>query len=411
MAKQRIIAGLDVGTSYIRVALAGRGGDGSFDLLGIGMAPALGMRRGAVVDTEEVAVCIRTAVQDAMRNAGVSSVDHAYVSFGGSGLAMFSSKGVVAVTRADGEISVTDVERAQAAARSALPSLANREILHEIPVRYAVDRESGVKDPIGMIGTRLEVESIFLTAFAPQLRQLLQSVEATGIPVEGVVVSPLAASRSTLSKYQKEIGVLALDLGGGTVSLAVFEEGALISAGTFPIGSAHITHDIAIGFQLPVDIAERLKVAHGTLRHDLIGKREGVRLADFSSDLSAVIARKDLADIIEARAADIFELVGKHLRKMGHSGLLPAGVVLTGGGAGLHGLVDFTKHQLQLPAAVGVPVWHGQAVEAIADPSWAVAVGLCLWAQDHEQSGSALGTLAPTRLFEGLMRLIRPLIP
>lgn len=410
--RKDIIAGLDVGTSYVRVVLAGHreGNTGQLTLLGVGIAPAAGMRRGAVIDPEDAAKSIRAAVENAERNAG-AEVDHAYVGFGGSGMGVMPARGIVAVSRADGEISEADLERVHAAARTTLPQLANREIIHEMPVSYTVDRENDIKNPLGMIGTRLEVQMLYITAFTPHLRSLVRSIELAGLEVDDIIASPLASSCATLSKHQKEIGVLALDLGGGTASMTVFEEGTLVSASVFPVGSAHITNDIAIGFQVPVDIAERIKIEHGTLSLDPALRKDGVRLADFAPDINAVISKKDLAEIVEARATDIFELVDQHLRKIGRSGLLPSGVVLTGGGAGLHGVAEFTKRQLRLPAEVGIPSVIRGAHESVADSSWSVAIGLCLWASEHEPQGSFRGSAFGKKFFNKILSWIRPLIP
>lgn len=410
--RKDVIAGLDVGTSFVRVVLAGyREGDTErLSLLGFGLAPAVGMRRGAVIDPEDAARSIRLAVENAERSAGVE-VDHAFVGFGGSGLGVLSARGIIAVSRADGEISEADVERAHASARTSLPQLANREIIHEIPVSYAVDRETDIKNPVGMIGTRLETQMLYVTAFTPHLRSLVRSAELAGLEVDDVVAAPLASSFATLTKHQKEIGVMGLDLGGGTASLTVFEEGTLVSAAVFPVGSGHITNDIAIGFQVPLDIAEQVKIVHATLGLNPLEKKDAVRLADFAPDINASVSKKDLAEIVEARATDIFELVDQHLRKIGRSGLLPSGAVITGGGAGLRGIAEFAKRELRLPAEVAVSRVLRGGNDSVADPSWSVAVGLCLWAEEHRPRGGFGGGAFGKKLFGRILGWLRPLIP
>src|SRR3989344_4912367 len=222
---KRILAGLDIGTSAIRVVLVGYNEQAEGEhltLLGFGSAPTEGMRRGMVVEPEDVAKSIRAALRDAEQKTGIA-VDHAYISFGGAGLGLLPAKGVVAVSRADGEISEADIERVRAATRSSLPQLPNREILHEIPTSFTVDREVGVKNPLGMIGSRLEAEVLFITAFTPHLRSLIKSVETAGVSIDDIIAAPLASAHATLSKHQRDIGVMSLDLGGGTASMAVFE--------------------------------------------------------------------------------------------------------------------------------------------------------------------------------------------
>ncbi len=410
---RHIITGIDVGTATVRVAVAEprqENGQAPFSLLGYGGAPAQGMRRGAVVDVEEAARNIRLAVSRASQHAGVP-IDRAYIGFGGVGFGSTTAKGIVAVSRADGEISEQDVERASAAARANLPTLNNREIIHELVVQYTVDKDTGIKQPVGMIGNRLEAQMLYITAFTPHLRNLVRAVEAAGITVEDVVASPLASAYATLSKHQREIGVLHLDLGGETAMCAVFEEGSLISAQTFPVGVGHMTNDIAIRFQVPLDVAEAVKISHGTVTADeAAARREIIRLAEFVPDIPTVITRADLVEVMEARTADIFELVEKYLRKMGRAGLLPSGTVLTGGGAHVPGISEFSRRALRLPAEKGVIRVLDASHELSQDPAWAVAVGLALWGSTAERK-SKFTNLFRNKLGGSIMRFIRPLIP
>src|SRR3989344_2007095 len=408
--QRRIITGLDVGTTSVQVVVADQKSEGGLEILGFGRALSEGMRRGNVVDTHDVASSIRRAVEDAERATGVP-IEHAYVGFSGVGLGITATKGVVAVSRADGEISEADVDRVLANARAALPQLPNREVIHEIPSRYAVDKEMNIKNPVGMIGNRLEAQVLFISAFTPYLKTLVKSVELAGLAVDDIVASPLAAARAVLSKHQKEIGVMTLDLGGGSASISVFEEGGLVSTGVFPVGSAHVTHDIAIGFQTPLEVAERIKLEHGTLAAQSVGKRDTVRLADYIEGEATAISRRDLAEIIEARFKDIFELVDKHLKKIGRSGLLPSGVVFTGGGAGLPGIADFAKRELRLPAIVGTPVGISGSHENIQDPSWSVALGLCLLGYDETKTGSFKTASVWQKILKRVGDWARPFIP
>lgn len=413
---RHIITGIDVGTSTVRVVVMEpfhkeAAADGpAFSVLGHGVSSAAGLRRGVVVDVPDASRSIRLALDLAEHSAGIS-LRHAYIGFGGPGLMSIAVKGAVAVTRADGEISEMDVMRARSAARGALPSLANREILHELVLQYVVDREAGIRQPVGMIGTRLEVQMVFITAFIPHLKNLVRAVEGAGIAVDDVIASPLAAGQAVLSKHQREIGVMHLDLGGGTASAAVYEEGMLFSTQVFPVGSMHVTHDIAIGFQLPVHIAEEIKMAHGVLaREDSPMRREVIRLGDSATGTDTVISRGDLVNIIEARTADIFELVGKYLRKIGRAGLLPAGIVFTGGGAHLLGIVEFARRELRLPCEVGIATSLIDVHDIAKDPSWVTAIGVCMQGNREDHHDSFLKGFSK-KTWEQITHFLRPLIP
>ena len=409
-----LITGIDVGTSTIRVVVAEPRADSmgfsSFSVLGYGMSPAAGMRRGAVIDVSAAAASIRQAVEKAAKHAGVA-IEHAYVGFGGTGFGSISAKGVVAVSRADGEINEADVLRAHAAARANLPTLTNKEILQELVVQYAVDKEVGVRNPVGMIGNRLEAHTLYLTAFSPHLRNLVRAVEAAGISVDDIIPAPMASMYATLTKHQQQIGVLHLDLGGETATCAVYEEGSLLSAQVFPVGATHITHDIAIGFQLPLDAAEALKIAYGAVAgEESVFRREMVHFGEFAPHIPVTVSRWELAEIVEARTADIFELVEKYLRRMGRAGLLPAGVVLVGGGARMPGLVEFSRRALRLPADVAVIHLLDPEHELRGDSAWATAVGIAALGSGTGVK-SRMPNLIPGEWGGYIMRFIRSLIP
>lgn len=408
-----LIIGIDVGTSTVRVVVAeprAQNTNSSFSILGYGMAPAVGMRRGAVVDVSAAAGSIRQAVERAAQHAGVA-IDHAYVGFGGSGFGSITAKGIVAVSRADGEITEADVSRAHAAARANLPALANKEILQEIVVQYGVDKEPNTKQPIGMIGNRLEAHILYLTAFSPHLRNLVRAVEAAGISVDDIVPAPLASVYATVTKHQQQIGVLHLDLGGETATCAVYEEGSLISTQVFPVGSTHVTHDIAIGFQLPLEAAEAIKIAHGAVAgEEAVFRREMVHFGEFAPHIPVTISRWELTEVMEARTADIFELLEKYLRRLGRAGLLPAGVVFAGGGSRVPGLVELSRRTLRLPAELGTIHILDPEHELAGDVAWATAVGLVgLMAGTQEKSSRS--TFMPKKIKEHIMRFIRPFIP
>jgi len=383
MAKETIIVGLDVGSCFIRTVVAKVRADRTKpQIIGTSQVPSFGLRRGVVVDIEESVKNISQAVQEAERRSGVS-IERVYVSLSGNHITSRTSKGVIAVSRADGEISREDVERAVKAS-SAISLLANREILHIIPRSFSVDDQTGIKDPVGMSGVRLEVDTLIIEGATPFIKNLTKCISEAGLELEGLVLAPLAASRAALTKRQKELGVLALDLGGGTASLTVFEEGDIIHSCILPVGSSHITNDIAIGLRSDIDLAEMVKLEYGAALISEINKKDIINLSKLASQEKRMVPRVQVVEIIEARLIEIFELVNKELKRIDRQGLLPAGVVLLGGGAKMPGLVDLAKEGLKLPAQVGFPLELEGIVEEVDDPAFATAVGLVLWNMDEQ---------------------------
>ena len=404
-----IITALDIGTSTVTTVIAKKQKDESLQILGIGVSPSFGVRRGVVVDLEDVTSAIRRSLQEASRAAGVSpkSVN---LAVGGSHLSVLSSRGVVAVSRADGEISDEDVRRAIAAAETFIPKNPNKEILHIIPKDFKVDNESGIKDPIGMNGVRLEVDTLVVECSSHFLKNIFKCVESAGVGISDYVFSAIAAAEAVLSKRQKELGVMLLDIGGGTANFVVYEEGVPMHAGVLPFGGNHITNDIAIGFRTAVDIAEEIKLKHGSCLPLELAKKEIVRLSDFIPGEEANYSRKELAEIIEARLCDIFELVQKELKKIDRVALLPAGVVLIGGSARIPGIVDLIKRELKLPAEVGIPREFSESIDESASTILASPLGVISWA-DKNGSGRSDDFIARSRAASSLKKWFQSFLP
>lgn len=382
---RNLITSLDVGTSSTQTIIAETNRpEGGLQILGVGIAPSFGMRRGVVVDMDDVVHSIRQSVEEAEKAAN-SRLKSVWLGVGGAHISVSSSRGVVAVSRADGEISPEDVRRALAAAETFIPKNPNKEILHMIPKDFRVDHEPGIKNPVGMHGVRLEVEALVIECSAPFLKNLFKCVEAAGLSVENYVFSPLAAAEAVLTKRQKELGAILLDVGGGTASFIVFEEGVPIHAGVIPIGGAHITNDVAIGFRTHVDVAEQIKLTHGACLAEDLPKKDSIRLAEFMEGEQAVYPRRELAEIIEARLRDIFELLQKELRKISRAQLLPAGVVLVGGSSLLPGMADLTKREMKLPVEFGTPQEFANFVDSKTGPVLATALGIAQWANSQRK--------------------------
>jgi len=391
MAKEEIITGLDIGSTTVRVVVGQfNPADKKIHVLGASEQPTEGINKGAVTSIEDAVSSISGALEKAERMTGIP-IEHAFVGINGSHITSQESHGVVAVSKADGEIKEEDVERVIEAAQ-AVATPPNYEILHVIPRSFTVDNQKGIKDPIGMTGIRLEVDAQIIQGLTSQIKNLTKCVYRTGVDIDDLVLGILAAAEAALSKKQKDLGVALLNLGGATTSLMVFEEGDVLHTAILPIGSGHITNDIAIGLRTSITLAEKIKLEYGSALPAEINKREEIDLSELDSKEEGVVSRKHIAEIIEARSEEIFKMVDKELQKIDRSGLLPAGIVLTGGGTKLPGLIEVAKKEFRLPASLGYPLELGSsAVDKVNDLNFSTAVGLLYWGVDlSEKEGSRL---------------------
>jgi cell division protein FtsA len=378
--------GLDIGSTKVTciVGLQEDGG-GTPSVIGVGVAPTNGMRKGIVVDIEETVTSITAAVDEAERISGIG-IDRATISIDGGHVSSMNSKGVIAVGRADQEITVEDLRRAEEAA-TAVQLPPNREILQVFPRSYTVDGQTNIKDPVGMHGVRLEVESHIITGATPAIKNLNRSIYQAGIDIEGQVLVPLAAARAVLTKRQKELGVAVIDIGGGTTGLAVYEEGDVLYSSILPIGAGHITNDLAIGLRTNIDVAEKIKLKYVKAHPGKVNVNEKIRIEELEGD-DMLVSRRELNRIAGARLEEIFQMVRDELQKVGKDVMLPAGVVLTGGGAKLDGIEEFAKQALQLPVIIGKPEGLSGIVDKIHDPAFAAPVGLMLENMAHAGTAS-----------------------
>ncbi len=387
MGRGYSIAGIDIGSQTVRtvVALSNNDAEESLQVVGVGEAPSVGMRRGSVVDMEALAGAIRSSVEKAelMSNQKISRV---LVSLGGSNTKTQFSKGVVAVGKADGEVSREDINRVvQTAGEVSVPL--NNEIIHVIPRSYRLDDQSDIKNPLGMKGVRLEVEAMIIEGFSPQIKSMTKCLQFSGVEPESFVFSPLAAAQSVLDKRQQELGAVVIDLGASFTGIAVYEESDLVHTAILPIGSGHVTNDIAIGIRTTVDIAEKVKLLYGSTFPEDVDPDEDIDLSTIDPSEYEEVSRKHIAEIIEARMEEIFDAVNAELKNIGREGLLPAGAVLVGGGAKLPGIVEYAKENLRLPVTVGYPKEMSGLLDKVDDPGFAVATGLVKWYYDFDESG------------------------
>jgi len=374
----RIITGIDVGTYQVKVVIVrvtqNKGERSLPQIIGTGYAESRGLRNGYIINDTDVIRSVRSAVAQAEKAAGVD-VKRAYVAMGGIGIDEITSRGEVITSRADSEITHVDLEKAmQDSEERILEHIPNRKILHAIPLSYRIDGEVVLGKPQGMRGTKLEVESLFITTFEQHLNDLVTAIENTGIAVEDIMASSLAASFVMLTKAQKRAGCVLANIGAETVSIVVFENSTPISIKVFPLGSNDITNDIALGLKIPLEEAEKIK-------------RGGMSSANYS--------KRKLDEIIAARLTDIFELIQAHLKKIQRDGLLPAGIIITGGGSGVATIQDLARAALKLPSRIATldPGQNGK----IRDASWAVSYGLCMWGASDEEEGNTVGIAKQTR--------------
>jgi cell division protein FtsA len=338
-----------------------------------------------VVDLAEVSQSVAAAVEKAQRTSGYQ-IRRAQVSVTGAHLSSMNSQGVVAVSRANHEIAKHDVDRTLDAAR-ANPIASNREILHVIPQHYIIDSQEGVPNPIGMYGFRLEVKAHIVTASTAALQNVYRALEGAKVEARGLVASPLAAAEAVLSKQEKEMGVAVADIGGDTTGICIYVDRAPWYTMVLPVGSMHITRDLSVGLRLSFPMAEEFKARFGHALSTTIEAQEMVEVTDGALDTKTV-SRKRGCEIIEDRVAEIFALILNEIKKSGYEGLLPGGVVLTGGGAELPGIVELGQEVLGLPVRVGVAQRVGGLVDSISSPAYASGVGLLHWGLSHEETDS-----------------------
>lgn len=392
MARSEIITGIDVGSANVRTVIVQVFPEEELPrVIGVGVAQSAGLRKGMIVDLDEAIKSVNESVEKAERSAGFS-VNNAIVSIGGNHIFSQNSKGVIAVGRADGEVTEDDIERVLSAAQ-AISVPANKEIIHIIPKSYSLDDQKNIKDPLGMNGVRLEVDAMIIEGSTPVIKNLSKSIEQAGLEIGEFVLAPLAAAKATLTKRQKELGVVLVDIGGGTTSLAVYEENDLLHTSILPIGGAHITNDLAIGLRTSIDVAEKVKIEFGNASPRDINKKEDINLAELDPNEEGMVSRYHVAEIIEARLEEIFNLVNKELKTIARDKLLPAGIVLTGGTAKLPGAVDLAKNILGLPAQTGFPTRLGGLVDKVDEPSFVTAVGLVLTGLEGMGGGRRSGFL------------------
>lgn len=393
MAKERILTGIDVGSFKICTVIAQATASDKVSIIGVSSVPSRGIKKGVVVDIDEAVEAIAQSLEAAERMAGYAA-GASFVVVDGSHITSLNSKGVVAVPRQDSEITVEDVSRATEAAQAiSIPS--SQEIIHVIPRGFIVDSQEGVKDPVGMSGIRLEVETNIIYGASAVMRNLVRCVQQVGIDVEDLVFGGLSSSEAVLNDTERELGTVVADIGGGTIDITIFLSGSPMYCSVIPIGGQNITNDLAIGLRTSLDNAEKVKLRfsqESSLRVNLPSpsgvnvfpssgeeeKKEELDVADLGLETSK-IEKRTLNEFIKPRLTEIFSLVALEIKKSGMSGRLPGGVVVTGGGAETAGVVEAAKYVLKIPVRIGYPSGVTGLIEEVRGPAYAAAIGLVLY--------------------------------
>jgi len=433
MTRQKIIAGIDIGSSKTTTLIAAIAQeDGRIKIIGVSSIPSKGMRRGQIVNIEEASASLTTSVEAAERMAGYN-LNQAYISVGGPQIVSQNSHGVVAVAEPDGEINDEDVRRVIEAARAvSLPS--SREIIHVVPRNYTVDGQEGVKDPVGMSGVRLEVETHLVSGATTSLRNLTKCINEVGIDPQGLIFSGLAASDSVLTETDKELGVVLVDIGGGTTSVTIFVDGAPFYAAVLPVGARNITNDLAVGLRMSLDTAEVIKLGLSKKEKVLVlpeGEtpkekkldEDELQLSDLGiQDEQKSVSKKTLIEgIIRPRLNEIFTMVGMEIKKSGAAGLTPSGIVVCGGGGLTPGVSDSAKRILAMPVRIGYPQGLSGLIDDIQTPEFAVVTGLLLRGSNTDTKtstnfafgnlGKSLHHLPVKGIFGRILDLLKSFLP
>jgi cell division protein FtsA len=375
------VVGLDVGTSKVAAIVGEMLEDGSLDVVGIGVSESEGIRRGVVVNLDAAVESIKKAIEEAELTAGVE-IDSVHLSVAGPHIKGFNSRGVIAVAGKSREITRDDVRRAIDAAKAvSLPS--GREILHVLPQDFVVDEQDGIGAPVGMTGTRLEVNVHIVTTSSTAIQNIVACVNRAGVKVAETVIEQIAAGEAVLTPDEKELGVALVDIGGGTTDIAIFERGSLWHTAVIGVGGDHFTNDIAVGLRMPIPDAEKLKRKCGCALTAMVDEDETMDVASVGGRRSRVMSRRILSEILQPRAEEIFHLVWDEIRRAGYEKSLNSGIVLTGGGAVLEGMPEIAEQIFDLPIRRGAPMGVGGLADHVSSPGFASAVGLTLYAQGN----------------------------
>ena len=373
MAK-KLISAIDVGTTKVATIVANLDSWGGIQVLGVGAVPAHGIHKGLVVNVEEAKKSIAESVKRAQQAGGVP-VESAYVGVTGRHITSINNRGVVAIPRSDRLVRPQDLRRVLASARHiTIPE--DRKVLHAIPRHYILDGQERIKNPVGMHGFRLDVETHIITASIASVQNLVKCVRGIGVEIDDLILEPLASGEAVLTPEEKELGVILADIGGGTTDIAVFKDGSIYHSSVLPVAGYQVTSDISIGLGLPFEVAEAMKRKYGNVAPDLDSRKEEVTL---SVEDGHSVSYRDLCNIIRVRMEELMRLILLEMPGSNYASLAPSGLVLTGGTSNLPGLETLARSALRIPVRVGEPMGVYGITDALHNPAYATGVGLLLW--------------------------------
>lgn len=386
--KEHIVVGLDIGTTKICAIVAEMTSDQEINIVGVGSSPSRGLRKGVVVNIESTVGSIKKAVEEAELMAAVQ-INSVYIGIAGGHISSETVNGVVALKR--NEVMQADIQRAIETARAAAVVGSDRRVLHVLPREFIVDDQEGIRDPVGMSGSRLEVDMHIVTGAVTSAQNLKKCVNRAGLDVIDIVLQPLASSEAVLSEEEKELGIAMVDLGGGTSDLAIFSDGTISHSAVLPVGGQHITTDLQIGLRTSLADAEKIKIQHGSALSCMVKDTEVLEVPSVGGRPPRDISRRQVSEIIEPRVEEIFDLVLREIRRSGYEGRLAAGVVITGGTSLLQGMPDAAERVLDLPGRRGIPSGVGGLRDIVGNPMFSTGVGLILHAHRMDQGFELVG--------------------
>jgi len=383
--RDRTVVGLDIGTTKVCAIIGEVNEQGIIEIIGVGQAPSNGLHKGVVINLESTVKSITKAIEEAEMMSG-TEVSSVYVGIAGGHIKGINSRGVVAITRPDREITQSDVDRVIDAARAVSIPM-DREVIHVLAQEFIVDDQDGIKDPIGMAGVRLEAEVHIVTGAVTSAQNIVRSVNRAGFEVDDIVLEPLASSFSVLTEDEKELGVVLVDIGGGTTDMALFVEGAIWQTEVLSIGGGNVTKDISVGLRTPIAEAEQIKLRYGCATTSLVKQDEVIEVPSVGGRKSKVLPRQVLAEIIQPRMEEIFLLLSREIKKTGYEDLVAGGVVLTGGASAMEGIQELAEQILDLPVRIGSPKGISGLVDVVNSPVFATGVGLAFYGSKNIQVG------------------------
>jgi cell division protein FtsA len=380
MAKKDVIVGLDIGTTKICSVVGEISDEGFLNIIGIGTFPSKGLKKGAVVNIESTVESISNAVEEAERMAGCE-ITKVYTGIAGGHIKSFNSTGVVAVK--EKEIVQSDVDRVIDAAKAVAIPL-DREILHVIPQEFIIDDQDGIKEPVGMSGVRLESKVHVVTGAVTSAQNIVKCANRAGLNVADIVLQPIASAEAVLTQDEKELGCILIDIGGGTSDIAIFSGGSIVHTGVIAIGGNHITNDISVGLRTPYLEAEKIKVRHGCALASMVSSDETIEVPSVGGRKPRVVSRQLLAEIIEPRVEEIFNLVHRDVVESGFENLLAGGIIITGGSTILEGVTEMSEFVFDMPVKRGAPQGISGVKDVVSSPKYSTGVGLVLYGMNQQ---------------------------